>query len=392
DPARGAAQDLARHQREPRDRGRRARAPGAFAGPARGPRGADHPLLRAGRRRGDVPERRRRRGRGPVRLRVLQQGRSAGGGPRDVEGGGLLVPRAARAGPRRGAGLSRRGSMAEGPMGTAGPLADRPSPMIDEAAPAAGAGPRRAGSSLGLRLLSVALVLGLWEWGGRIPISLAFPTCSETVAALAAMLVDGTLLAAYADTIRPLIIGLVLCGLGAATAGIAMGLSRTMEWFGLPVFDILQAAPSAAIIPVISYVYGIGLAAKVFAVVLLAAPVIVLNSYKGIRHTSPSLLEMSRAFLANRRQQIFKIILPSASGLIFAGMRLGAAQGFTGVILAELLITPTGVGDLITYYRSIADYPRMFASILSIIVLASVAINLLQRIEETVFRPELRQA
>ena len=85
-------------------------------------------------------------------------------------------------------------------------------------------------------------------------------------------------------------------------------------------------------------------------------------------------------------------VLPSASGLIFAGMRLGAAQGFTGVILAELLITPTGVGDLITYYRSVADYPKMFASILSIIVVASVTITLLQKIEETVFRPELRQA
>jgi NitT/TauT family transport system permease protein len=100
---------------------------------------------------------------------------------------------------------------------------------------------------------------------------------------------------------------------------------------------------------------------------------------------------MSRSFLASRRQQIAKIILPSASGLIFAGMRLGAAQGFTGVILAELLITPTGV-DLITYYRSIADYPKMFASILSIILLASVVITLLQKVEETVFRPELRQA
>jgi NitT/TauT family transport system permease protein len=264
--------------------------------------------------------------------------------------------------------------------------------MIDESAPAATPdASRRRGNSLGLRLLSVALVLALWEWGGRIPISLAFPTCSETLAAFAAMLFDGTLLAAYADTLRPLLIGLVLCGVGAAAAGIAMGLSRTAEWFGLPVFVILQAAPSAAIVPVITYVYGIGLAAKVFAVVLLAAPVIVLNAYKGIRHTNPSLLDMSRSFLASRRQQITKIILPSASGLIFAGMRLGAAQGFTGVILAELLITPTGVGDLITYYRSIADYPRMFASILSIIIVASVAINLLQKVEETVFRPELRQ-
>jgi len=280
--------------------------------------------------------------------------------------------------------------MTQRSSGAAGPITDRPSPTIDELAPAAGAASRR-GSSPVLRLLSVALVLGLWEWGGRIPISLAFPTCSETLAALGAMLVDGSLLAAYADTIRPLLIGLVLCGLGAA-AGIAMGLSRTIEWFGLPLFVILQAAPSAAIIPVITYVYGIGLAAKVFAVVLLAAPVIVLNAYKGIRHTSPSLLDMSRSFLASRRQQITKIVLPSASGLIFAGMRLGAAQGFTGVILAELLITPTGVGDLITYYRSIADYPRMFASILSIIIVASVTITLLQKIEETMFRPELRQA
>ena len=282
--------------------------------------------------------------------------------------------------------------MNDRPEGTVGPLADPPSPTVEQAAPAAGAAPPKRGSSLALRLLSVALVLALWEWGGRIPISLAFPTCSETLAAFAVMLGDGTLLAAYADTIRPLLIGLVLCGLGAAAAGIAMGLSRTVEWFGLPVFVILQAAPSAALIPVITYVYGIGLAAKVFAVVLLAAPVIVLNSYKGIRHTSPSLLDMSRSFLASRRQQIFKVILPSASGLIFAGMRLGAAQGFTGVILAELLITPTGVGDLITYYRSVADYPKMFASILSIILLASVAITLLQKVEETVFRPELRQA
>jgi ABC-type nitrate/sulfonate/bicarbonate transport system permease component len=251
---------------------------------------------------------------------------------------------------------------------------------------------RRGRSFWQLRLLSILFVLALWEWGGRIPISLAFPTCTETLGALASMFADGTLLTAYADTIQPLLIGLALCGLGAVTAGVAMGLSRPVEWLTLPVFVILQAAPMAAIIPVITFIYGIGLAAKVFAVVLLAAPVIVLNSYKGIRHVNASLLEMSRSFLASRRQQILKIILPSASGMIFAGLRLGAAQGFTGVILAELLITPTGVGDLITYYRSVADYPRMFASILSIIVLASVAITLLQKVEETLFRPELQSA
>jgi NitT/TauT family transport system permease protein len=152
----------------------------------------------------------------------------------------------------------------------------------------------------------------------------------------------------------------------------------------------LQASPSAAIIPLITFIYGIGFAAKVFAVVLLSAPVIVLNSYRGITNTPRSLLEMSDAFLANRWQRIWKIVLPAGSGLIFAGLRLGLAQGFTGAVLAELIITPTGVGDLITFYRAQADYPYMFAAILSIILFASISVTLLQRLEQHIFRPEMR--
>ena len=111
-----------------------------------------------------------------------------------------------------------------------------------------------------------------------------------------------------------------------------------------------------------------------------------------LRQINASLLEMGSAFMATPAQRIFKIILPAASGLIFAGFRLGLAQGLTGAVLAELLITPTGVGDLITYSRSIADYPAMFASVFSIIVFASVAVTLLQRLETRVFRPDQRRS
>lgn len=241
-----------------------------------------------------------------------------------------------------------------------------------------------------LRVVSIAVVLGLWEWAGRIPVSIAFPTFSATIAAFYEMTVDGTFVSAYAETLKPLIVGVFLCGLGGVVAGVAMGLSKRAEWLGLPLFVILQASPSAAIVPLITFIYGIGFASKVLAVVLLSAPVIVLNSYRGIENTPRSLLEMSDAFLASRWQRIWKVILPAASGLIFAGLRLGLAQGFTGAVLAELLITPTGVGDLITYYSSLAMYPHMFASILSIVIIASVSVTLLQSLEERIFRPEMR--
>jgi ABC-type nitrate/sulfonate/bicarbonate transport system permease component len=243
-----------------------------------------------------------------------------------------------------------------------------------------------------LRGASIVFVLGLWEWGAAVSVNPAFPTCSETLAAFGEMLVDGSFSSAYAETAGPLIVGVLLTAIGGVFAGLVMGLSARAEWLGLPVFIVLQASPSAAIVPLITFVYGIGFTAKVFAVVLLSAPVIVLNSYRGIANTPRSLLEMSNAFLAGRWQRIWKVVIPAGSGLIFAGLRLGLAQGFTGAVLAELIITPTGIGDLITYYRSVADYPRMFASILSIIVVASVTVTLLQRVELRLFRPELRPA
>jgi NitT/TauT family transport system permease protein len=240
------------------------------------------------------------------------------------------------------------------------------------------------------QLISFALFFGLWELAGRWPVSLAFPPFTETLLALLRMTADGSLLKAYLSTLQPLVIGMILCGIAGIGFGIGMGLSRTIEWFSLPIFIILQAAPMAAIIPLITYIYGIGLTSKVLAVVVLAAPVIVMNSYKGIRNTNPSLIQMCRAFLGTQRQEIIKIVLPHAGALIFAGLRLGLAMGFIGIVIAELMITPTGIGDLISYHSSVAGYAEMFAAIASIVLLAALTIHALERLERKLFPPEMR--
>ena len=86
---------------------------------------------------------------------------------------------------------------------------------------------------------------------------------------------------------------------------------------------------------------------------------------------------------------LLKIILPHAAAMIFTGLRLGLAMGFIGVVIAELLITPTGIGDLISYHSSVADFPEMFAAVASIILLAAVTIYALERLERRLFPPEM---
>ncbi len=152
----------------------------------------------------------------------------------------------------------------------------------------------------------------------------------------------------------------------------------------------MQSAPLAALIPLLVMVYGIGLTSKVFVVCIMAMPVIVLNTAGAVRNTPSNLIEMSQSFLATRMEVIFKIVVPSASPVIFSGLRLGVSAGFIGAILSELKITPTGVGDIITFSRSIADYASMYAAIFSIIVLAVIFLNLLEKLEVYLFEGNVR--
>lgn len=240
------------------------------------------------------------------------------------------------------------------------------------------------------RLLSVVALFVVWQIAGMIPISVAFPTFIATMQALAGMILDGTMIQAYAETLKPLAVGvLISAGFGVAI-GVAMGLNYLWQWTCEPIFVVLQASPVAALIPLITYAYGIGITAKTVAVIILAAPIIVLNTYKAVRNASPNLIQMCRSFQGTRSQEIWLIIIPNAAPVIFAGLRLGVAAGFIGVILAELLITPTGLGDIISYQRSIAGYPEMYAAVFSIIVFSAVMIGLLETAETKYFRPEKR--
>jgi NitT/TauT family transport system permease protein len=234
-----------------------------------------------------------------------------------------------------------------------------------------------------LTFLSACIVFGSWEIAGRIPVSYSFPTFIETIAAFWALLMDGRMFVAYVETLKPLVVGVSISAFLGIGFGLAIGLSRKFDWLFSPIFVVMQTAPLAALIPLLVMIYGIGLTSKVAVVLIMAMPVIVLNTSGGVRNTPASMIEMGQAFLGTKRDIIFKIVLPAASPIIFAGLRLG---GFIGAILAELKITPTGVGDIITYSRSIADYPSMYAAIMSIILLAVIFLNVLERIEAFLFK------
>jgi NitT/TauT family transport system permease protein len=72
--------------------------------------------------------------------------------------------------------------------------------------------------------------------------------------------------------------------------------------------------------------------------------------------------------------------------MILAGMRLGLSRAFLGLIVAELLLSPFGLGRLIMSSRSMFEHDKMFATVAWTLILSGVALALLARVEGRLLR------
>jgi ABC-type nitrate/sulfonate/bicarbonate transport system permease component len=239
---------------------------------------------------------------------------------------------------------------------------------------------------LALRAASVAVFLLLWEWAARVPISFAFPSPWATFTALIALVRSGALLGATATSLQSLLLGFGTAVVVGVPLGLLMGVVRPVGRVGRVYLDLLIALPTAALIPLVILSFGINIVSSAVIVFVFSAPFITMNAYGGVRDVRPRLVEMARAFDASWGQLFTRIVLPSALPMVLAGLRYGLSRAFVGLIVAELLLSPFGLGRLIMISRSMFEHDRMFATVLWTLLVAGLALAALARVEARLLR------
>lgn len=238
----------------------------------------------------------------------------------------------------------------------------------------------------GLRIASLLVFLLLWEWAARARISFNFPTPAATFRGLWALLGSGGLLSATATSALSLLLGFAGATLFGVPFGLVMGVVRPIGRVARVYFDLLIALPTAALIPLVILTFGINVVSSAAIVFIFSVPFITMNAYGGVRDVQPRLVEMARSFNASWGDLFVRIVLPSATPLILAGLRYGLSRAFVGLIIAELLLSPFGIGRLIMESRSMFEYDRMFATVLWTLLLAVGALTLLGKVEGRLLR------
>ncbi len=240
---------------------------------------------------------------------------------------------------------------------------------------------RRQLQAVAIRLVSLTVVLGLWQvFGARVD-PVLFTTPWAIAKAAVVMIGSGELWNYLWPSLVVLALGLTL----AAIIGIAMGLLLARFWVldvALGVYiTFLYSTPTVALVPLIVLWAGFETTAKVIILFLFAFFPMVINTYQGVKNVDPRLVEVGRAFRCSERQLWTNIVLPGALPFIVTGLRLAVGRGLIGMVLADLYTAISGIGYLIVRTASTYQVDKMFVPIVTLGILGVTLTALLRLLE-----------
>jgi ABC-type nitrate/sulfonate/bicarbonate transport system permease component len=234
---------------------------------------------------------------------------------------------------------------------------------------------RQRVARLGVQLLAVAVILGLWQLlSGRVIASFLISNPVDVVAKLSDVIRTRLIWTDISVTAQELLIGYALGVLGGALAGWALGIS---EFFGSvfePIINAVNGIPKIALAPVFLLWFGLGIWSKVAQAGMVVFFVMFYNVYMGMRNVPEPLVNVIRVIGGSRLYIIRRVVFPSLATSIFAGLKAGVPFAMIGVIVGEFVAADQGVGYYVLEATQQYDAAGLFAGI--VIMVAMVLIGL----------------
>lgn len=219
----------------------------------------------------------------------------------------------------------------------------------------AGALEALARSPLTARLLSVAVFFVGWHYLVPLLETELIPRPARVLEFMwnevrGDTLAPYTVWEAFATSLVRLGEGVAIAFLLGAPVGLAIGLSRKVE-DALHDFVVVGLAfPSLVWALICAMWFGYGGAAPLVTVVLAAITFVVLNVAEGVKAVPKELFDMAGSYEVGRYRIARHVVFPSLMPFFFAAARYAIANGWKGLVLAEVFAAADGAGWMVRWW------------------------------------------
>jgi NitT/TauT family transport system permease protein len=233
-----------------------------------------------------------------------------------------------------------------------------------------------------LRIVSIAVLLGVWEVAARwlIDPSFASPP-SAVLAGLPHLFADPKVATAIGSFFVELAIAFLIAVVVGTLVGLVVGATPFSYRSLFPIILLLYAIPQVTVLPLFILYFGLGAASKIAFGASHGFFPIILNVVGGMKAVRPIHVLSAQTMGASRVQIVRRVILPQLVPSLFAGMRLAMAVTLLGVVLAELYVSTTGIGYFTQLFSEKFDPTDLFGLITVLAAIAIVLNELARRLE-----------
>ena len=214
-------------------------------------------------------------------------------------------------------------------------------------------------------------LLALYELAAVAAGPFYLPTLGALGGGFAEIVREGRL-GTVAESLEHLLLGFGLAAAVGIPLGMAMGRSFVVDQVVGMYIRGLFVTSLAAVLPLLIILFGVGFRFRLAVVFLFSVFFIVVNTAAGARAVPRNLMRTSEAFCVSPLRRFTTVVLPSSLPYIVVGLRLGIANAFTGMVLAELWVS-RGTGAILEGLGRNRDLPPFFAMVILITALAALS-------------------
>ncbi len=243
-------------------------------------------------------------------------------------------------------------------------------PMTEDAPPRQNFAQRHSKALLGV--FAVVLFFAVWQAIFLVvPLNPLFMSTPSLIAAGYVDLIEsGDLFHDLAVSAVPFVIGLVAAVIVGVPLGIVMGWRVRVGYALDPLMTVFYASPLVALAPLVVIFFGVGVGGKAVIIFFLAVFPFNFNAAAGVRAVDPLLINVVRSLGGGEWDLYRKVIFPSVLPYMVAASRIAVGRALIGVLVGEFFAASEGIGYAISRFADIFATDRMFACILTVMVIA----------------------
>ena len=242
----------------------------------------------------------------------------------------------------------------------------------------------RSASLLPHLALIIALLV-LWELATVAGLTNEFlvPRPSRIIAAIGDLYIfDRTIYSHFAITMYEAILGFAIGATVGISIAVASALSETFRRYVSPYAIVLNVTPGLALTPIIIAWFGFGYGSKVALAAVISFFPIFVNTLTGLTQVDADRGEMFRSLGASPVQVFWKLRVPAALPVMFAGLKIGMTTALIGAVVAEFTQATVGVGVLMQRYSFSLDMASAVATLLSMSLMGLTLYTLMEVLDD----------